>query len=87
MPLLAITTTFTAAATVFLLLRLYTRFLFVKSPGVDDCLMVAAMVWSHLLQSSGLGKLMPMGKMADYVFYAFAVVGMTALSYIHKPNY
>lgn len=44
MQILAIITTFIAAATVFLLVRLYTRFWFVKAPGVDDCLMVAALV-------------------------------------------
>lgn len=46
MQILAIFTALIAAATVFVVVRLITRFWFVKSPGVDDCLVVAALVSS-----------------------------------------
>ncbi|RMJ22709.1 integral membrane protein, partial [Aspergillus sp. HF37] len=65
MEILAVTTVFSAVATLAVLLRLYTRFWVVKAPGVDDCLVVAAL-------------------MADWVFYAFAV--MEIHHGIGRPN-
>jgi hypothetical protein len=44
MEILAVITAFSAVATLAVLLRLYTRFWVVKAPGVDDCLVVAALV-------------------------------------------
>lgn len=45
MEILAVITAFSAVATLAVLLRLYTRFWVVKAPGVDDCLVVAALVF------------------------------------------
>jgi hypothetical protein len=47
MRVLAITTTFTVLASVFVAIRLWTRFRIVKSPGYDDLLIVFALLCSN----------------------------------------
>lgn len=44
MYVLAVTVTFTALSAVFVALRLFTRFVLVKSPGLDDLLISIALV-------------------------------------------
>lgn len=44
MHVVATLTTFTCLATVVVLSRLYTRFRIMRSPGLDDCTIVAALV-------------------------------------------
>jgi hypothetical protein len=46
MRVLAITTTFTVLASVFVAIRLWTRFRIVKSPGYDDLLIIFALICS-----------------------------------------
>ena len=61
MYILTITTIFTALATLTVILRLFTRFYLIKSPGFDDVLVVGATVCTVNLRGLSRGLQMKFG--------------------------
>ncbi|KAJ5334881.1 hypothetical protein N7452_007284 [Penicillium brevicompactum] len=78
MYILTITTIFTALATLTVILRLFTRFYLIKSPGFDDVLVVGATVCTVNLRGLSRGLQMKFGSheliITNIVYYALVLV-------------
>lgn len=72
-----ISTIFTALATVFVAIRLWTRFKLVNSPGRDDVLIFCALVCLIPMPGMRRENLSTDGfQISSYMFFAFLIVGM-----------